>query len=79
MLDNQVDRMSAGSIARHHFAAAVAEACASGQDLDAVARTMLAEAVRAMLERRSVADVKAEILAAADNVDPDKDYMFMRP
>jgi hypothetical protein len=32
-----------------------------------------------MLERRSVKDVQAEILAAADNVDPDKDYMFMRP
>ena len=71
--------MSAGQIARCHFAAATAQAKAEGQDLDAVARTMLAEAVKSMLERRSVKDVQAEILAAADNVDPDKDYMFMRP
>jgi hypothetical protein len=71
--------MSAGSIARSHFAAAITQAKSEGQDLDAVARTMLAEAVKSMLERRSVKDVQAEILAAADNVDPDKDYMFMRP
>jgi hypothetical protein len=71
--------MSAGKIARSHFAAAMAQAKAEGQDLDAVARTLLAEAVKSMLKRRSVKDVQAEILAAADNVDPDKDYMFMRP
>ncbi len=71
--------MSAGKIARSHFAAAITQAKSEGQDLDAVARTMLAEAVKSMLERRSVKDVQAEILAAADNVDPDKDYMFMRP
>lgn len=71
--------MSAGKIARSHFAAAIAQAKADGEDLDAVARTMLAEAVRAMLERRSVEDVTAEIMAAAENVDPDRDYMFMRP
>ena len=71
--------MSAGKIARSHFAAAITQAKAEGQDLDAVARTMLSEAVKSMLERRSVKDVQAEILAAADNVDPDKDYMFMRP
>jgi hypothetical protein len=71
--------MSAGKIARSHFAAAITQAKAEAQDLDAVARTMLAEAVKSMLERRSVKDVQAEILAAADNVDPDKDYMFMRP
>jgi hypothetical protein len=32
-----------------------------------------------MLERRGVADVRGELLAAADNVDPGTDYMFMRP
>ena len=56
--------MSAGKIARSHFAAAIAQAKAEGQDLDAVARTLLAEAVKSMLERRSVKDVQAEILAA---------------
>ena len=48
-------------------------------DLDAVARAFLSAAVTSFLERRSVADVRAEVLAAADNVDPDTDYMFMRP
>lgn len=71
--------MNAGQIARAHFAAAMAAATAEGQDPDAVARTLLAEIVRSMLSRRSPGDVRAEILAAADNVDPETDYMFMRP
>jgi len=71
--------MSAGDIARTHFAAAMAAAKAEGQDPDAVARNLLSQVVTSMLERRSVADIRAELLAAADNVDPDTDYMFMRP
>lgn len=71
--------MSAGEIARTHFAAAMAAAKVRSQDLDAVARNMLSAAISSMLERRSVADVRAELLAAAENVDPDTDYMFMRP
>ena len=71
--------MSAGDIARRHFAAAIATAKSEGQDLDAVARNMLSLAISSMLERRRVADVRAELLAAAENVDPDTDYMFMRP
>lgn len=71
--------MSAGEIARTHFAAAMAAAKVQSQDLNAVARNMLSAAISSMLERRSVADVRAELLAAAENVDPDTDYMFMRP
>jgi hypothetical protein len=71
--------MNAGQIARFHFAAAMAQAAAEGQDADAVGRTLLAEVVKSMLLRRSMADVRAEILAMADNIDPDTDYMFMRP
>ena len=71
--------MSASDIARRHFAAAVAEAKASGLDSDAIARMMLSLAVGAFLERRSITDVRAELLSAAENVDPDTDYMFMRP
>ena len=71
--------MTAGEIARRHFAAAMAAAVEHGHDRDAVARTMLSLVVTSMLERRSVADVRAELLAAAENVDPDTDYMFMRP
>jgi hypothetical protein len=71
--------MTAGEIARTHFVAAMAAAKASGQDADAVARQMLSLVVSSMLERRGVADVRSELLAAAENVDPDTDYMFMRP
>jgi len=71
--------MTAGDIARQNFAAAMAAAAKEGLDLDAVARTMLSLVVASMLERRGVADVRAELLAAAENVDPDTDYMFMRP
>lgn len=71
--------MNAGQIARAHFAAAMAQAGVEGQDPDAVGRTLLAEIVKSMLLRRSIGDVRAEILAAADNIDPGTDYMFMRP
>lgn len=71
--------MSASEIARRHFAAAVTEAKQAGYSPDAVARQMLALAITTYLETRPVADVRAEILAAAENIDPDTDYMFMRP
>lgn len=71
--------MTAGEIARTHFAAAMAAAKTERQDVDAVARNLLSLVVSSMLERRSVADVRAELLAAAENVDPDTDYAFMRP
>jgi hypothetical protein len=71
--------MTAGDIARQHFAAAMTAAATEGQDKDAVARTILSLVVTFMLERRGVADVRGELLAAADNVDPGTDYMFMRP
>lgn len=71
--------MSASEIARRHFAAARAEAKQAGYAGDAVARQMLALAISTYLETRSIPDVRAEILAAAENVDPDTDYMFMRP
>jgi hypothetical protein len=71
--------MTAGEIARKYFAAAMTAAKAEGQDGDAVARNLLSLVITSMLERRSVADVRAELVAAADNVDPDTDYIFMRP
>ncbi len=71
--------MTAGEIARTHFAAAMAAAEVASQDADAVARNLLSLAISSMRERRGIADVRAELLAAAENVDPDTDYMFMRP
>jgi hypothetical protein len=71
--------MTAGEIARAHFAAAMVVAKAQGQDVDAVARNLLSLVISSMLERRSVEDVRSELLGAAENVNPDADYAFMRP
>jgi hypothetical protein len=71
--------MSASDIAKKHFAAAMAEAEATHQDADAVARQFLALVTAAFRERRSVADAKRELLEAADHCDVDEDFMFMRP
>lgn len=71
--------LTAASIARRHFAAARADAQAAGENIDSLARTFLSLAIQTFLEQRSVADVRSELIAAADNVDPDTDYAFMRP
>ncbi|HAH09419.1 MAG TPA: hypothetical protein DCL54_02510 [Alphaproteobacteria bacterium] len=71
--------MSASDIAAKHFAAAMADVSQQGTDPDAVARQFLSLIIKNFLERRPVQDVRAELLTAADNVDPGTDYMFMRP
>ena len=71
--------MSASEIASRHFAAAIAEANASGQDSDGVCRALLGLVVNKYLETRSVGDVQSEMHFLADNCDPDTDFAFMRP
>ncbi|MBV8978127.1 MAG: hypothetical protein JO261_11340 [Alphaproteobacteria bacterium] len=70
---------SAETIARRHFAAAVAEAVAAGYDPDSLARYMLGLAVSKYLEKRTVEDVRSELLFVAENCDPQADFVFMRP
>jgi len=71
--------MSATAIARYHLQKALAQAEADGTGTDSVARAMLSEVIAAFLKYRTVADVRAELLSAAENCDPDTDYVFMRP
>lgn len=71
--------MNARQIAKTHFDAAIAEAETQAIDTDAIARYTLALVVKAFLATRPLADVQAELVAAAENADPDTDYMFMRP
>ncbi|HTW34571.1 MAG TPA: hypothetical protein VMD53_08130 [Rhizomicrobium sp.] len=71
--------MSATLIARRHLERALAEADAEGAGADAVARAMLSLVVAKFLTYRTVDDVRAELLSAAENCDPDTDYPFMRP
>ena len=71
--------MSATAIARHHLEKALAQAEAEGAGTDSVARAMLGLVIAKFLEYRTVDDVRAELIAAAENCDPDTDYPFMRP
>ncbi len=66
-------------IARAHFAAAMAEASDSGQGKDAVARAFMALVLETHLRSRPIEDVRKELINMAENLDPDTDYIFMRP
>jgi len=71
--------MSATEIAKLHFSAAIAEAEAAGLGRDSVCRSLLGLVVEKYLEDRSVSDVQSELRFVADNCDPEKDFIFMRP
>lgn len=71
--------MNVSQISRKHFEAAICEADAAGFGSESVARYMLSLVVSKYLETRTVADVRSELLDAAENCDPDTDYAFMRP
>lgn len=71
--------MGAKQIVEKHFRAAMAEAEAEGIAPDTLARYMLSQVVEAFLARRPLKDVQAELIAAAENADPDTDHIFMRP
>lgn len=71
--------MSARQIASAHFQAALDEAKAKGIAADTLARYTLSLVVETFLASRPLKDVQAELIAAAENADPDTDYMFMRP
>jgi len=71
--------MNARQVAKAHFDAALEDAKARGIAADTLARYMLSLVVETFLAHRPLADVQAELVAAAENADPDTDYMFMRP
>ena len=71
--------MSATEIAKLHFAAAIAGAEAAGVDHDSVCRSLLGMVVSKYLEKRAVLDVQSELRFVAENCDPDRDFMFIRP
>lgn len=66
-------------IAKAHYEAAMKDAAESGQGEDAIARAMLNLVVETYMKTRSMEDVAQELQGAAENLDPDTDYMFMRP
>lgn len=72
--------MSAYALVAKHVTAALVEAGTQSFEPDVVARNLIAEAVRIFREAgRSPADIAAELMATAENLDEDAPISFMRP
>lgn len=71
--------MSTYELVARHVAAALAEAEAQSIASDVVARCLLSEAIRLFRQDRPIADIAAELNAAADNLDEDEPLAFIRP
>jgi hypothetical protein len=71
--------MSNVEIARRHFEAALDEAKASESGPDSLGRHMIDVVIAHLLRTRSVDDVKRELQFMVDTVDPETDFVFMRP
>lgn len=70
---------TAREIVNSHISAALAAARAERVSIDAVARIMFEKVLQIWREERTAEDIKAELIAAADHLDPDEDFTFMRP
>jgi hypothetical protein len=71
--------MGTHDLVARHVAAALEEARAQSIDSDVVARCLLSEAIRLFRQERPIADIAAELTAAADNLDETEPFAFMRP
>jgi len=71
--------MSVVQIARRHFETALAEAAATEAGVDSLGRHMIDVVIAHFLKTRSVDDVRRELQFIVDTVDPDTDFVFMRP
>ncbi len=71
--------MSAYEIAKRHAAGAFEDARREEAGIEIVGRHLIDAVVAEFLKTRSVDDVRRELLFIADNIDPDADYIFMRP
>lgn len=59
--------------------AALAQANEHQVPADTIARIMFEQVLRIWREVRDPVDIRNELIAAADHLDPDEDFMFMRP
>lgn len=72
--------MSAYRLVAKHVDAVVAEAATQSISTDVVARNLLSLAVDLFKSSgRTFDDIKAELIATADNIDDDDPIAFMRP
>lgn len=66
-------------LVQRHLQALVAEAEARGVPADVLGRVALQEIVALWKRSRSWQDIAAELTFAAQSLDPDADFEFMRP
>jgi hypothetical protein len=66
-------------IAQRHLSAAMVEAEQASMDREGVCRALLGLVVSKYIESRAISDVQSELRFVADDCDPDRDFMFMRP
>ena len=71
--------MSNVEIARRHFEAALNEASAKDAGSDSLPRYMIDVVIAHLLKTRPLDDVRAELQFMVDTIDPDTDFVFMRP
>ena len=72
--------MSAYRLVAKHVEAAVAEAATQSISQDVVARNLVSIALELFKGTgRPLADIRAELLATAENLDDDEPIAFMRP
>ncbi len=71
--------MSSHEMVARHVEAALREASGRSISSDVVARCLLSEAIRIFRQQRSIEDISAELMAAADNLDEDAPLAFIRP
>lgn len=71
--------MSTHAMVARHVDAALAEASTKSVSADVVARCLLSEAIRLFRKDRPIADIAAELTAAAENLDEDEPLAFIRP
>jgi hypothetical protein len=70
---------TARDILMPHLEAALKEAAALKIPGDPIGRVLLEKAIALWRETRSEDDIRAELLDAAEHLDPDEDFTFMRP
>ena len=71
--------MSLVEIARKHVDQALAEARATDSGADALGRHLIDAVIAHWLKTRPIDDVRRELQFMVDTVDPDTDFIFMRP
>ena len=69
----------ARDIVTRHVEAALKEAEAEKIPADTIGRLLFEKVLHIYRAERSPEDIASELISAAENINPDEDYMFMRP